>query len=253
MRIRLLASTTGPNPIYQNAMSYLINDSVAIDAGSIGFAPLTVQRAIQHVFLSHVHLDHIASLPIFLDNIYKPGPEAIALYASQTTWEALQQHIFNDVVWPDFIRLSSSESPFFYFHPLQSDVTVQAGGLTIHPVSLDHIVSTLGFIIDDGQSAVAIVSDTSPTDRVWELARSLPHLKAVFLESSFPKSLQWLADKTNHLTSTTFATEVAKTGLQVPFYAMHVKPAFQDVIVGELRQSGLKNFHILEPDRDYEF
>lgn len=253
MRIRLLASTTGPTPTYQFAMSYLINDCVAIDAGAIGFAPLTVQRAIQHVFLSHVHLDHIASLPIFLDNVYQPGPEAVSLYAGQPTWEALQLHVFNDVVWPDFIRLSAAESPFFHFQPLLPETTVSAAGLTIHPVPLDHVVSTLGFIIDDGLAAVAIVSDTSPTHRIWEVARTIPHLKAVFLESSFPSSLQWLADKTNHLTATTFASELAKSGLRVPFYAMHIKPAFQEIIVGELQRHGLDNLHILEPDRDYDF
>ncbi len=253
MRIRLLASTTGPSPTYQFAMSYLINDRVAIDAGTIGFAALTVQRAIQHVFLSHVHLDHIASLPIFLDNIYQPGPEAVSLYAGQATWEALQQHIFNDVVWPDFIRLSAAESPFFHFQPLLPEVAVSAAGLSIIPVPLDHVVSTLGFIIDDGQAAVAIVSDTSPTHRMWEVARTIPHLKAVFLESSFPSSLQWLADKTNHLSATTFASEVAKSGLSVPFYAMHIKPAFQEIIVGELQRHGLDILHILEPDRCYDF
>ena len=65
--------------------------------------------------------------------------------------------------------------------------------------------------------------------------------------------MQWLADKTNHLTATTFAAEVAKTGLRVPFYAMHIKPAFQEIIVGELQRQGLAEAHILEPDRDYDF
>ena len=100
---------------------------------------------------------------------------------------------------------------------------------------------------------VAIVSDTSPTHRIWEMARTMTHLKAVFLESSFPSSLQWLADKTNHLTATTFASEVANSGLSVPFYAMHIKPAFQEIIVGELQRHGLDKLHILEPDRDYDF
>ncbi len=85
MRIGLLASITGPTPTYQFAMSYLINDCVAIDVGAIGFATLSVQRAILHVFLSHVHLEHIVSLPIFLDNVYEPGPEAVSLYAWQLT------------------------------------------------------------------------------------------------------------------------------------------------------------------------
>ena len=253
MRIRLLASSSGPTPSFQFAMSYLVNDCLAIDAGAIGFAPLTVQRAIKHVFLSHVHLDHIASLPIFLDNVYEPGPEAISLYAGKSTWEALQQHIFNDVVWPDFVRLSTSESPFFHFQQLNSEMAIEAAGLTLTPVALDHVVATLGFIIDDGQAAVAIVSDTSPTQRIWEVARTIPNLKAVFLESSFPSSMQWLADKTNHLTATTFATEIANSGLRVPFYAMHIKPAFQANIVGELQRLGLDNLHILEPDRDYDF
>jgi len=161
----------------------------------------------------------------------------------------LQQHVFNHVVWPDFIRLSATESPFFEFPLLYSETSVSAVGLTIISVPLDHVVLTLGYLIDDGTAAVAVASDTSPTQRIWEMARTVPHLKTVFLDSSFPNSRSWLADKTNYLTATTFVAKVAKSGLRVPFYAMHIKPAFPGILIGELQRRGHHNLHILEPDR----
>ncbi len=74
MRVELLPSSV-PASEAQFLVSFLIDDTVAIDAGSLGLlADLDRQRGVRHVFLTHEHVDHIASLPIFLENVYDPGP-----------------------------------------------------------------------------------------------------------------------------------------------------------------------------------
>ena len=90
----------------QFSTSYLINDCVAIDAGSVGFyRSAEAQGRIRHVFLSHSHIDHTASLPVFLENVFDGQGEGVIVHGSQAVLDSLQQDIFNDRTWPDFIRI----------------------------------------------------------------------------------------------------------------------------------------------------
>ncbi len=50
--------------------SFLIDDNILIDAGTgVGDLTLEEMRQIDHVFLTHSHLDHIAALPLMLDAV----------------------------------------------------------------------------------------------------------------------------------------------------------------------------------------
>jgi cAMP phosphodiesterase len=236
------------------SLSLVVNDTIAIDAGCIGFLPsIDDQQRIRHIFLTHSHLDHVASLPIFLDNVYEYGPMCPTVYAGADAIASLKTDFFNNRVWPDFLRLSGEESPFLKFEELRSEVSMEAEGLTITPVELDHVVPSFGFVIDDGSATVGVVCDTLPTARVWGLLNDAPNLAAVFLEASFPNSMQWLADKAGHLTPSTFAAELRKLHSCIPTYAIHIKPAFHDQIVAELNSLEMEHVHIAEPGREYEF
>jgi cAMP phosphodiesterase len=254
VKLTLIESSVGPGPRQQILASYLINDEVVIDAGSVGyFSPLEVQKKIRHVFISHSHIDHIASLPIFVDNVYEQGPDCPTIHASRHTLSCLQSDIFNDRLWPDMVRLSMQESPFLRFEESQSEVTVEAGNLQVTPVPLDHLVPTFGFIIADDSAAIAIVSDTSPTERIWELINQTPNLKAVFLEASFPNHMEWLAERAMHLTPSLFAAEQAKLERDVPVFAIHIKTAFDAQVKSELRALNLPRLQIADPGHTYDF
>src|SRR5262249_36492290 len=119
LRIKVIGSAIGEGERHQFLLSYVCNDSVAIDAGSIGFmTPIEDQARIKNVFLTHSHLDHTASLPIFLDNVYLPGPECPNIYAHAETLNALQATLFKEPLWSDLVRLSREESPFLRMHPV---------------------------------------------------------------------------------------------------------------------------------------
>ena len=226
-------------------MTYIVDDVVAIDAGSLGLVwPLETQRRIEHVVLSHSHIDHVASLPMFVENVYQQGPDCPAIHGHPETLESLRRDLFNDRVWPDMVRLATEETPFMNLVPLDSEQPLRIGKLTITPVALNHIVPTFGFILDDGQSAVAIVSDTAPTERVWELVNGLPHLEAVFLEACFPDRMAWLAEKSAHLTTSLFAAECGKLARPVPVIVVHIKAAFRDEILRELAALALPHVRV---------
>ena len=79
---------------------------MVIDAGSIGFlADLDRHRQVRHVVITHEHIDHIASLPILLENVYEPGPGSVELLAADDVLTFLKRDIFNGRVWPDFFDL----------------------------------------------------------------------------------------------------------------------------------------------------
>ena len=251
MKIKVIGSSVDGNPC-QFAASYLINDFISIDAGSIGFMSVAAQKRIKHVLISHSHLDHIGSLPIFIDNVYEPGPDCVFVYGRPSVVECLQQDFFNERVWPDVMRLSREESPFVKFVALENAKPIELDGITVTPVDLDHVVPTFGFIIDDGESAFAVVSDTGPTQQVWDLAKGNTRLKYVIMESAFPNRMGWLAEKAKHLTPELMLQEYRKLDREVPLLVVHIKPAFYDEVVRELKALNLPLMEISAPNREYE-
>jgi ribonuclease BN (tRNA processing enzyme) len=225
--------------------SYLVNDTIAVDAGSIGLLQsLDQQTRIRHVLLSHSHIDHLASLPILLENVYDNGTEPVTIHASQPVLECLQKDIFNNRLWPDFIALSREGPAFLKLHSFQPGGTFVLDGLRITPVAVNHAVPTCGFVIDDGTAAVVIAGDTGPTEELWQCARALPHLKAVFLEATFPNDMTSLAEISGHLTPASFAAEVAKIGRPVRVIAVHIKARYYQRIVEELEALRLPRLEI---------
>src|SRR5207245_10727782 len=112
------------------------------------------------------------------------------------------------------------------------------------PVALNHVVPTLGFIIEDKDAAVVVVSDTGPTDEIWKHANATPKLKAVFLEATFPNSMIGLAEVSKHLTPVLFAREVEKLKKRVAFIAVHIKARYWSQVVGELQDLGITGLEV---------
>src|SRR5215472_15303729 len=254
MRIRLLGSSIADTANRQYVTSYLINDSVAIDAGCLGFwGTPQQQETVRHVFLTHAHADHTASLPIFVENAWTPAEECPMIYGSAETLEAVQKHIFNDQIWPDFIAISRTMSPFLRVCPLRHEVPARADGLMITPVQVNHLIPTFGFVVSDGESAVIFGGDSGPTERLWEIARQTQGLRAVFLEACFPNSMTRLAEVSLHLTPQMFGREAAKLPPRTRVIAVHMKVRYREQVIQELHDLQLSNLEIGECEREYCF
>lgn len=257
MQITLLPSSVGA--LADASLAYLtslvINDTVAIDAGSLGvYQGPEEQARIKHILLTHAHLDHIASLPIFLENTYSFG-DAATIYGSEESLHCLQTDIFNNRVWPDFVALSEirPDMPFLKLQTLAPREPVEVAGLRVTPVPVRHAVPTVGYLIEDETTSVVFSGDTGPTEELWERANDLPNLKAVFLEVTFPDALASLAEISKHLTPTTFAGELAKLRRPVPVIAMHIKPRYHAEVVREVEALGLEQVRIGQAGVVYTF
>ena len=253
MRVRILASTCGARSELQYASTYVVSDCLAIDAGCLGMSGTPHQQAgIRHIFLTHSHMDHIASLPMFLENAFERGREPVTVHGIPAVLDSLQRHIFNDVIWPDFVKLSIDGRPLLALAPLKEEEPMQIGALSITAVAVQHLVPTCGYIVTDGASTVVFGGDSGPTDGIWRLAQDAPQPVSVFLEASFPDQMQALAMMSGHLTPALFAAEVRKMPQPKTIIATHIKARFHDKIVEQLTALGIPQLVIGEGEREYE-
>lgn len=252
MKAMLVPSALGTDSL-QYLTTFIVNDAVAFDAGSLGFY-LTPreQIRIRDVFLTHAHMDHMASLPIYLENVSDGSGDCPTIHAPQPILDVIVSDVFNDRVFPDFVRLSLEGPPLVRLKPFVTGHAVQVRDLTVTAAEVDHIVPTIGYLIDDGQSAIAFVTDTAPTKKIWELANQSPRLKAVFLELTFPEEQSWLAQVSKHLTPRLFANECRKVKSGVPIYAIHLKARHREQLLKELAALQLPNVRVLEPGQVVE-
>ena len=250
MRVRLLPGAAGTVSREHFLMSYVIDGRVAIDAGSIGLMTVEEQLALTDVFISHTHMDHIATLPIFLDNVFAPNRKPVRLHVSVETQAVLEQHLFNDVIWPDLVRIGAVGTKFFEWETLVPGQPVVTGDLTVTPLELRHVIPTLGFLVESPTAAVALISDTAALDDVWDRLREVPRLERVVLECSFPESMRWLADKSMHLTPRDVADQLTRLGRPVSVSIVHTKPAFREQIERELHDLKIPRLELFRPGEE---
>jgi ribonuclease BN (tRNA processing enzyme) len=255
VKFTLIPSAVSPQePPPQYLTSCLLNESVALDAGCLGlYRTPQEQAAVRHVLLSHTHMDHLASLPIFLENAYEGRSQGVTLHASRAVLESCQRDLFNDRLWPDFIALSQGERSFVQLAPLEAGETVTIDGLRITAVALDHVVPTVGYLVSDDRATIAYVTDTGPSEEIWQRCNAATDLKAVFLEVTFPNSLSWLAQVSKHLTPAMFAREVAKLDRPVRILVTHVKARYQAEVLAEVGDLKLPQVEVGRFGVAYEF
>ena len=177
----------------------------------------------------------------------------MTLHAGASTVESLRRDLFNDRVWPDFIGMSEKGIPFVKVAVLEPGRPVEVAGLRLTPIAVDHVVPTLGFLVEARGAAVAIPSDTGPTEEFWRAAGAAADLKAVFLEASFPDAMSDLAVLSKHLTPAMFAAEASKLPRPVSFIAVHIKSRFYDTVVAELNALVYPEVQVGRPGETYVF
>lgn len=253
VNVVLLPSSTGSGASVQFLSTFLIDGVLAVDAGCLGFwGDLAGQTRVRDVVLTHSHMDHVAGLPIFLENVYGEAPSP-TIHGLPETLDAVRRDLFNDRIYPDLLGRQPEAGPFAVLNPIAPSQPRKLAEHSVTLVPVRHPVPTAAVVIEGKKSSVLIVTDTGPTDAIWAAAKSVPNLRAVFLETAFPNRLQWLADAAGHLTPSSFVAEVAKLPPGVPVYVVHVKARYQSEVLGELRASRLPKVQIAEPGKSYQF
>ncbi|HKI86583.1 MAG TPA: 3',5'-cyclic-nucleotide phosphodiesterase [Thermoanaerobaculia bacterium] len=253
MKIHVLGSFGGESPDCRMT-SLLINDVVALDAGSLSQAlSLEEQSRVRNIVLSHSHSDHTNSLPFFVENVFGDGNTSIDIHAGPATVYALRKHLFNNATWPDFTRIPNHLLPAVRFKEFADETPIIVEGVSFTPIPVNHAVPTHGFLIEQDGAAVLWSSDTGPTDRLWEIANRTRNLRAICIETSFGNDLQGIADISLHLTPRSLRRELKKLNRPVPLLIHHLKPPCVETIHRELERFEGFELAFLEQDRTYEF
>ena len=218
--------------------SFLIDGDVLIDAGTgVGDLTLDEMRGVDHVFLTHSHLDHIAALPLMVDAIAARRTSPVQIHALAGTIAALQTHIFNGVIWPDFSRIPSLESPFISFHEIQTGQTLALKGKVIEVLPAVHTVPAVGYAITGGTGCWVFTGDTERNPAFWKRVNELD-VAMLVIETAFSNREKDLAKLSLHLSPVVLANELdfIARDKKYPIYITHTKPAETALIMAEIQK-----------------
>lgn len=258
MRIQLLPSTfdgQGRATSEQRLTCFLIDDTVAVDAGSLAIALTADQREkVRDIIVTHPHMDHIASLPIFIDDLYPTLKAPVKIYATPEVIDLLERDVFNWNVYPRFSELKNEYGPVMEYVPIPIGKEFQVAHLRVIAIPVNHIVPTVGLVVSDGQSTVGFSSDTAETEEFWSVVNRTPHLNALLIEASFPNAMSELAELSRHFTPASLSRELQKlshNGLDI--LTVHIKPAYRQTVIKELKALNIPNLGVMEPGRTYSW
>jgi ribonuclease BN (tRNA processing enzyme) len=111
MRIRVLGCHGGETPKHRTT-SFLIDERITIDAGAVCRSlTLDEQVKIDHMLISHSHMDHVKDLALLADQIIGRRKAPVMLHCGPETAETLRSSYFNNFLWPDFTRIPTPDSP----------------------------------------------------------------------------------------------------------------------------------------------
>ncbi len=216
--------------------SFLLDHDVLVDAGTgVGDLTLDEMAGIDHVLLTHSHLDHIAALPLMVDAIGSRRTRPVQVHALQATIDALKAHVFNNTIWPDFSALPTPAAPFISFHPLQLGQTLVLAGKNIEVLPAVHTVPAVGYAVSTGSRYWVFTGDTEHNPALWARINQLD-VAMLVIETAFSNRERNLAKRSLHLSPHALADELTyiAPGKNYPIYITHTKPAETALIMAEI-------------------
>jgi cAMP phosphodiesterase len=233
----------------------VIDNTVAIDAGSLAMAASEIQKKqIRDVVLTHAHLDHIAGLPLFIDDLFASLENPICVHAAPEVIEILERDIFNWRIYPRFSELKNKNGAVMEYQPFESGSEFSVKHLRIKAISVNHKVPTVGFIVSDTKTTFALTGDTAKMDEFWEAVNAEKNLSALLIECAFPNELQELAEISHHLTPDILKQELEKfRQKECPVYVVNIKPMYFNEIIQQIEKLQIENLKIFNVNKIYTF
>jgi ribonuclease BN (tRNA processing enzyme) len=247
MKIEILGCYGNVTGNYR-ATSFLINDSLLIDAGTVTEV-LDDKRLsqIKNVAISHTHIDHIKGIFPFADELAMLKIEGLKLLSVKNVLDVISKNLFNNLIWPDFTIIPSVNNAIINLQEIALEEEFFIDSISIKPVPMTHTVYTVGYVIKEDKKGFMFTSDTGPTKRFWEVARDEKEIEFIIADVSFPNRLEDMAKISGHMTLSILVEHLDRFGLgNMPVYINHIKPIFLNEILNELDQSGRRNIKPLE-------
>ncbi len=235
MHLRVLGCSGGIGGRHLRTTTFLVDQDILIDAGTgLGDLSLAELSLIDHIFVTHSHLDHVTSIPFLVDTVGAMRDRPVTVYAQAGTIEILRNHLFNWSIWPDFSEIPSPEVPFLRYQEIRVGEPVVLDGRRFTALPAVHTVPAVGYHLDSGAGSLVFSGDTGPNDALWKIANKIQNLKYLIIETAFSNKERQLAEVSKHLCPDMLAEELSKLERSVEIYVTHLKPGEIELTMQEI-------------------
>jgi len=253
MKLRILGCSGGIGGNMRTT-SMLLDHDVLIDAGTgVGDLSLAEMIAIDHVFVTHSHLDHITSIPFILDSVGFMRDKPLIVHATLETIAILKEHVFNWQIWPDFSEIPSAKKPCLTYERIALGETKNLNGRKITPIPANHVVPAVGFHLDSGNASLVFSGDTTTCDEMWNAINRIENLKYLIVETAFSNAELELAIMSKHFCPSLLAKDIVKLKREPQIFITHLKPGEVELTMQEISEcitgyvpKMLQNGHVFE-------
>jgi len=253
MKLRILGCSGGIGGNLRTT-SMLLDHDVLIDAGTgVGDLSVAELSLIDHVFVTHSHMDHVTSIPFLVDTVGWMRDRPLTVHATHDTLDIIRQHLFNWRLWPDFTQIPDAEKPFMQYQTLYLGQAVDLSGRWITPVPANHVVPAVGFHLDNGRSSLVFSGDTTTNDELWDVVNGIGNLRYLIIETAFCNRERALAVASKHLCPSMLAEELAKLKRPAEIFITHLKPGEIDLTMQEIMECAAEhNPRMLQNDQVFD-
>ncbi len=255
MKLRILGCSGGIGGRHLRTTSFLVDNDILVDAGTgVGDLSLAELAQIDHIFITHSHLDHVTSIPFLVDTVGGMRAKPVVVYVTRSTQEILRNHVFNWSIWPDFTEIPTPEAPFLRYEEIEVGRTVTLAGREVTPLPANHTVPAVGFQLNSGKGSLVFTGDTGVNDPLWGVVNRIGNLKYLIIETAFSNKERWLADVSKHLCPSMLAEELVKLDRSAEIWITHLKPGEIELTMQEVEEcAGKWSPRMLQNGQVFEF
>lgn len=255
MKLKVLGCSGGIGGRHLRTTTLLVDNDILIDAGTgVGDISLAELMLIDHIFITHSHLDHVCSIPFLVDTVGGMRNKPLTVHASEPTLEIIRNHIFNWSIWPDFSQIPTPSKPFMRYEPMELGETVELKGRKITSLPANHVVPAVGFQVDSGQASLVFTGDTTTHDPLWEVVNKIANLRYLIIETAFCNRERELAIAAKHFCPSLLAEELTKLEQSAEIFITHLKPGEVELTMQEVEDcAGEYKPRMLQNNQVFEF
>jgi ribonuclease BN (tRNA processing enzyme) len=254
MKIKVLGCSGAEFPGH-NPSSFLLGDRILFDAGSLtNILDAKNQLKVEHIFITHAHLDHVTGIPYLAENIaFLNMRRRVNIISIPYVMKIIKRHLLNGSVWPDFTTIPDAHHGILRLIELKVGTSMKINDYTITPYKVNHTVPAVGYLVEDKRKRrFFYTGDTGPSVDTWEKIGD-KKLQFLIIEVSFPNRMEGVAIKTGHLTPLLIKKELLKMKYSPErIYITHLKPQFLKTVKTELKKLGIKNLRLLRDGETIE-
>lgn len=235
MKLKVLGCSGGIGGAQARTTAFLADDDILIDCGTgVGDLSLDEMARVDHVFVTHSHLDHIAAIPLLVDSVGEMRGVPLTVYSTPEVLRILRAHVFNWLIWPDFTAIPDRRRPFLRLQPIQVGERVKLGDRSVTALPALHSVPAVGYCLDSGQGELVYTGDTAYSPDMIAAINALRRLRHLIIEAAFPDEEHGLALASRHLCPTLLAAVLDEIRVAPKVHISHLKPAHGARIMAQI-------------------